>query len=84
MAKNNNDPEQSPSRSIINFLIGLMNVRSNFHIYFKFLEEKVKPEREKQNDERAKSYGGYLNDQQEELYKNINSLKCCFRRCCNH
>jgi methylase of polypeptide subunit release factors len=74
----NNDPEQSPSRSIINFFDWSIERSQQFPHLFQILEEKVKPEREKQNDERAKKLWWLFKRPTRELYKNINSLKCCF------
>jgi hypothetical protein len=74
----NGDPQQSPGRSIINFSDWPIE-RSRQYIHpYQIVEEKVKPDREKQNDDRAKKLWWLFKRPTIEIYTRISPLKRCF------
>lgn len=74
----NNQPNQIPSRKIINFFIMQEIQASQFPEPFLIVEQKVKPERLKQNDKGGKDYWWRFLRPRNELYTAIRQRPRCF------
>jgi methylase of polypeptide subunit release factors len=74
----NNEPEQEPQRSVINFRDWTQQRAEIYAEPFAVIEEKVKPERLIQNDKGAKEYWWRFLRPRNELYSRISSLPYCF------
>ena len=68
--------DQSPSRWVINFHDWPLEIAETYPDCIEIVREKVKPQREKQNDENsAKTYGGNYYVHRSELYTTIVNMK---------
>lgn len=74
----NNEPEQMPGRSIINFFDWELQKAQRYELPFQIVEQEVKPERMKQKDKTGQEYWWRFLRPRIELYSNINSLERCF------
>jgi hypothetical protein len=74
----NSIPDQAPGRSIINFFDWDIEKASGYIEPFRIVEDKVKPEREHQRDERAKHWWWRFNRYNIDCYSAIRPLKHCF------
>lgn len=74
----NNEPEQKPGRSIINFFDWPIEKAKKYEQPFHVVEVNVKLERMKQKDKIGQEYWWRFLRPRIELYRKINSLKRCF------
>jgi hypothetical protein len=74
----NNEPDQSPGRSIINFRDWNLDKARQYQLPFAIVEKDVKPERDKQKDAGGKEYWWRFLRPRIELYSQISLLKRCF------
>ena len=71
----NNNPDQSPSRWVINFFDWSEDKAKQYPDCFEILERLVKPEREKVNRQVRAKYWWRFAERAEKLYHTINNLK---------
>jgi methylase of polypeptide subunit release factors len=74
----NGDPEQKPGRSIINFFDWSLEKARTYEAPFGIVEEKVKPERERQKDAGGKDVWWRFLRPRIEMYSIIAGLQRCF------
>lgn len=74
----NNDPELKPGRTIINFFDWSIEKAAQYTEPFRIVEERVKPEREKQNDKGGREKWWLFMRARIDAYKRIKSLPRCF------
>ena len=74
----NNEPEQTPGRSIINFFDWEIEKAQKYELLFQIVEQKVKPDRMKQKDKVGQQIWWRFLRPRIELYNNINLLERCF------
>ncbi len=73
----NNDPNQKPSRFCIYFYNFSLLETQNYPECFKIIEERVKPERDRNNDKRRREIWWQFSRPTSELYESIEKLKQC-------
>ena len=74
----NNDPHQAPGRSIINFHDWPLERAQEFAPPFSIVVEKVKPDREKQNDKGGRKFWWRFLRPRVEMESRIRNLPHCF------
>lgn len=74
----NNDPAQQPSRCIINFGDRPLASAREFVEAFRIVEERVRPEREKQNDQVGREKWWLHLRARTAMYQKLQPLKWCF------
>lgn len=74
----NNEPEQKPSRAIINFLDWSRERAQEYELPFAIVEEKVKPFRSTQNRVRNRDIWWIYAEHRPGLTRNLRSLEKCF------
>ena len=74
----NNEPDQAPGRSIINFRDWSMEKSKEFQEPFEIVERLVKPKRQKSNRKVRREHWWMHAERAAGLYKNIRSLPRCF------
>jgi hypothetical protein len=74
----NNDPKQSPGRSIINFFDWGIDKAREYDQPFSIVEEKVKPFRATQNRARNRDVWWIYAEHRPGLTRNLRSLRICF------
>jgi len=74
----NNNPDQLPGRSIINFRDWPQEKARKFEVPFSIVEQKVKPFRATQNRERNRDYWWIYAEHRPGLTRNISTIPRCF------
>lgn len=74
----NNDPALQPGRSIINFFDWTMEKAAQYVEPFRLIEQRVKPEREKQSDKIGKEKWWLFMRARIQAYEKIGNLPRCF------
>lgn len=74
----NGDPEQKPSRSIINFQDWDIDKAREYKLPFSIVEEKVKPFRATQNRERNRDVWWIYAEHRPGMTRNLRTIKHCF------
>ncbi|OQA86267.1 MAG: hypothetical protein BWY28_02412 [bacterium ADurb.Bin236] len=74
----NNEPCQTPGKSIINFFNWTMDKAREYELPFQIVEQRVKPDREKQNDKIGKEKWWLYLRPRIEMYSKISHLSRCF------
>ena len=74
----NNDPNQAPGRSIINFYDWPLDKAEEYKLPFAIVEQKVKPVREKDNVKSRREKWWQFGYQASELYNSLRRFEWCF------
>lgn len=74
----NNDPEQSPARSVIHFVDRTKEEAETYMGPFRIVLERVKPFRDTQNRERNRTHWWLFNENRAGLRRNLTRLARCF------